>query len=845
MSWIKNILKGQERPQETAHRQLKERFNAFLTLLEKNNEVLKIMSDLEEKGQGDYLFDINYIRSQLQKIREDVNKIIDNMIILGGNKYVVLREKYQEINKEIERMLPGDHPIEKDDFTIDFEDLAKARAWSVGSKNAQLGEMKRMGLPVPDGFAISAWAYKHFMDRNKLQERITRRVSSLDLRSYSELERVSEEIVSIISESPVPGDLADAILDSYDKLVERTGRDRVALRSSAIGEDTLYSFAGQYRSYLNVGRDEIVDTYREVLAGKFAPKAIYYFMSHQMTESRLAMSVGCVSMIDSASAGVLYTRDPVHPTGGNMVINSVWGLGKYLVDGIINPDEFQVSRENFKVLETVTHRKRVKLVTGPEWGGVEEKVPEEEEKKPSITEEDACRLAELGMKIEKHYGVPQDIEWAIDTEGEMYFLQTRPLRVIDTPSACETPPDRELPVLAKGGITVCPGAGCGKVFHASSGEDLEDVPDGSVLVAHHPFPGLITTMERVSAIITEVGGVASHMATIAREYRIPTLAGLKGALELPAGETVTVDATCLEVYKGSHQEIVETRRPDYDLFEDMDIFSLLKDILTRISPLNLVHPDDDDFVPENCMTFHDITRFAHQKAMEDMYEGALSINDEEHVCLRLKTELPLRVNIIYIDRDVSDYRGKGCVEEEEIASRPMRIFWSGVANEGWPVKTKKPGGLALSTVMGKDTKRKEFSEESYAVLSSEYMLMNIRMGYHFSTIESFCKEEGHNNYIRIQYKEGGASMDRRMRRVGLISDVLKMLGFECDSKRDFLDATVSYQEAPEVEEKLQILGRLIMMTKQLDMALSNDAITDWYKSDIMKKLGLLKKGSEK
>jgi len=265
-------------------------------------------------------------------------------------------------------------------------------------------------------------------------------------------------------------------------------------------------------------------------------------------------------------------------------------------------------------------------------------------------------------------------------------------------------------------------------------------------------------------------------------------------------------------------------------------------VLQNISPLNLVHPDEPDFKPENCRTFHDITRFVHQKAMEEMFSLGKNVQGKERVGLRLKSEIPLQVHIIYIDQEPgSGKKARRWVEADQIASVPMKAFWEGIRQFGWP--SRAPGGdlkgfmSVMATNLSTST-RGEFSESSFAVLSKEYMILSLRMGYHFTTVESMCTQIAGNNYIRFQCKGGGASIERRTRRIRLFREILARMGFQFYGKGDFIDAKAAYQNPTTIQTNLTLLGRITMMTKQLDMALSNDSITTWYIKDYLKQLGL-------
>ncbi len=841
MEWLGRLFRTKSYQARLSLRDLRRRFGEFRALLDQNNRILKIIADMEEKSQGEYLLDMHYIRENLEEIRTGVADIIERLIKLGEDDYTALQERFREIDAEIELLLPGANRIPEDDLTVDLSTVDRTRAPSVGGKCAQLGEMKKLGLNVPDGFAITAWAYRRFLEANDLQRRISKRLRGLDVRSYDELVLVGEQIQEMITSATIPDQLESAIRKSCEALISRCGCKRFALRSSAIGEDTQFSFAGQYETFLNISRDEVVSSYRSILASKFSPKAIYYFLSHDITESDLAMAVGCMAMVDAAVSGVTYSRDPVQDDPNWVLVNAVRGLGKALVDGTVTPDIFYVSREDGTVVEARPVCQEIQLAPQRSGGTTDVSVPQPDRCPPCLDESRLRTLTEIAVRLEKHYGIPQDIEWALDAEGELFLLQTRPLRIVGRRTEAEPPQPPDAEVLLGGGTTICPGAGTGPVFFAGSRQDLPDVKEGSVLVAEGPFPGLVTAMTRVSAIIVETGGVASHMATIAREFRVPTLANVSGARTLDAGRPITVDATNGKVYAGIHGNLVSALQPESELFEDTEIFRFFERLMPYISPLTLVDPTTEAFEPQNCQTLHDITRFAHQRAMAEIFRAGREIEHKDLIGLKLKTDIPLPVNIIYLDRTRAEMGRRRLVGEEEVTSTPMRAFWEGVKQQGWPSGPKPKGPRLRISPMATTLTRKrrlERIETSYAILSMEYMIINLSLGYHFTTIESMCSGQVSKNYIRMQYKEGGASLDRRIRRIQLMAQILSAMGFDYNTHADFLDATISYQPSEAIQEKLRLLGRLAMMTKQLDMALSSDALMQWYTDDFLQKLGL-------
>lgn len=269
--------------------------------------------------------------------------------------------------------------------------------------------------------------------------------------------------------------------------------------------------------------------------------------------------------------------------------------------------------------------------------------------------------------------------------------------------------------------------------------------------------------------------------------------------------------------------------------------SLVRQFVTRITPLALMDPSDADFVPENCQTFRDIARYAHQKAMQEMFTAGHEMSSEGRIGVRLRSDIPLPVDILYIDQDPADYQAKQWIEVDQIESRPMRAFWEGLLQEGWPSQTQRASVAGFMSVLAttmSTPQAADFAERSFALLSKEYMIVSLHMGYHVTMVEAMCSPSPSMNYVRMQFSRGGAPLDRRVRRVRLIANILDKAGFVSLAKADFLDAMITHLDADRVAEKLYMLGRLGIMTKQLDMALSNDGLAQWYTEDFIARLGL-------
>ncbi len=833
---------------EARLKHLRKKFQHFKTLLDLNHQVLKAISEIEAQVRSKKPVDISAAFSSILKIRRGVEGIVKSIYALGGEKYSILQEIANGIFQKIENMLPTDTKIKEDQYTIHFNHLTKDRTWSVGGKNAHLGEIKGgIGMPVPRGFAITAWAYKRFLDYNGMQERISKRISGLNIQSYEDLLRFSERIQSIVLAGSIPSDLREAIERCLDCIENEAPVKGYSLRSSAIGEDSHFSFAGQYKTYLNVRRGDVLEKYRRVVAGKFAPKAIYYLLSHSLRESDLAMSVGCMEMVDAICSGVIYTKNPINPADKCMVISSIWGLGGYLVNGVLTPDEVRYCHEERQIHTVHVVKKLKQLGLGQYGETIKTAVPLHLQKKLSVTESQIMELADYAMTIENFYGTPQDIEWAVDRSGEVKILQTRPLQLLKQQVVEPDPIVINDEPLFEGGETVCPGAGYGKVYFVHSPNDLIDVPENAVLVAPHSFPGLVTVMERVSALLTETGGMASHMAVLAREYRLPTISGLgKIANLLSTQAEVTVDATDLKIYRGARKDLVERRKLESDVNDVSFAHQMLNNLLQYITPLNLINPDSVEFRAENCKTIHDITRFAHQQAMMEMFHSAQNTKAIGINTHKLSTSIPLNVEVVCLNEfNSAPFNSNILIDEKKIPSQPMQALWNGILNEGWP-STGAPSKEAMkkfSTIESKrsgEDEQRVFEESSYVVLAEDYVVLSLRLGYHFTAIEAMCTNEVSKNFIRMQHKGGGASLERRTNRVKLLETILGRMGFRSSGKLDFLDALLTYDDKDQILQKLYTIGRLTMRTKQLDMALSNDSMTEWWTGELMRILGINK-----
>ena len=604
------------------------KYASFMDLLSSNTELLNIITDFEEKLRGQEFFDMSYVRSQATRAVFHTLKMAKSLDDLSGRHFKTLFPLIERLHSRITEELGKWKELTVTAWVLPYSLITKDMVESVGGKNANLGELlNRVRLPVPDGFAITTAACNYFFEKNDLIEEIKSLRRHLDLQDPQAINNVCREIQGLITGAPVPVDLAHAILSAHQEMTERihavSGRQpkdiRVALRSSAIGEDSQLSYAGQYLSVLNVPREHLIDTYKQVLASLYTPRALSYRLAKGIRDEDLAMGVACMEMVDSLASGVMYSRDPSDPLADRILVTSVWGLGPYAVDGIITPDSYLVAKDaELRLVESRISHKPVQLVSLPAEGVQEIPVEPGNQDASSLSPGQIRQLAEYGLRLEKHYEYAQDVEWALDSGGRIRILQTRPLH-IETRAAAG---DREFmrvagyPVLVEGGAVVFPGVGIGPAIHVKSEEDLETFPAGGVLVARHPSPQFMMVMTKARGIVTDTGSVTSHMASLAREFGVPTILDAKSATEaIPAGVEVTVDAYSARVYEGRVVELLElskTCKTEKPMMKDTPVYSALRRVADWIVPLNLVNPKAGNFAPEYCETLHDVMRLIHE-----------------------------------------------------------------------------------------------------------------------------------------------------------------------------------------------------------------------------------------
>ncbi|MCK4439978.1 phosphoenolpyruvate synthase, partial [Candidatus Bathyarchaeota archaeon] len=465
----------------------------------------------------------------------------------------------------------------KETLIIWFENLRKTDIPSVGGKNANLGEMINAGMPVPPGFAVTAFSYKKFIEETGISEKIYAviRETVTDPDDPKQYEIASKKIRELIESTPIPKDVDEAIRLAYGELCRRLDANGVlvAARSSATAEDLPdASFAGQQETYLNVkGEDELLEKTVECWSSLFTPRAIFYRTQKGFRHEDVLISVGVQKMVNAKTAGVMFTLNPVTGDPNQIIIEGNWGLGEAVVSGAVTPDYFSVDKAATRIVEHKIAKKTVEYIRDPETGKtIHADVPSERQEVSCLKDEEILKLAELGKRIEEHYGIAQDVEWAIDRDlsfpENIFIVQSRPETVWSLKKAEERLEETTAPVVPTELNVVTKGIGTGKrdiAFGKAkvilSPEDAEKLMQkGDILVTPMTNPDFVPYMKIASAIVTNKGGVTCHAAIVSRELGIPCVVATENATQvMESNKEYTVDARNGIIYEGIAKEIIQ------------------------------------------------------------------------------------------------------------------------------------------------------------------------------------------------------------------------------------------------------------------------------------------------
>ena len=795
---------------------IREKYEAFKLLLRYDGRCHEQMAEFQDLLHGDRREDLTRIRKRYTLFSKQVAGMITCLDTMVPGGYVSLKEYHKKFDFYVRFLLAPPAIDFAPPFVFPLDQIDPENK-NIGNKAANLAILKNeLDVPVPGGFAITANGFHYIVEYNNLRKEIDDFLSEIHIESSHSLNWISARLMERIENAEMPPAIEQALLAAYDALEKSAGKPPlVAVRSSAISEDGACSFAGQYTTLLGVTRQELCNAYLKVLASKYRPESLFYRISHGLGDEETAMSVLVLEMVAAESSGVLYTRAPmerleqgkkIEEVNEHLHLHAVRGLGESLVGGAAIPDQYITTREEPpRLLHTMAIN------------------PDE----PIISEQQVQAICKWGIAIENHFNTPQDIEWAI-ADNQLLFLQARPLHIASEEPLIEVDKTvvEDLIVLLDECEGAAGGIAAGEVYrldpHKKHG--LDNVPTGAVLVCRDTPPEYVQIINRLAAVIAERGSRASHFATVAREFGVPFLAGTGDKADaLEQGSPVTVNGFQGIVYQGKIESMTTVVRS----IEDNQYHRTLRQVLKFISPLELTDPAADNFRPEGCRSLHDLIRFCHEKAVKGMFSAARPGTGRG--ALKLVADLPLDVFLFNVGGGFAgeEKQDNNTVPLAGITSIPFQSLWRGLSHPD--VKWKKKAfdweaydkiGLAGGVAPSKDS----FDFASYAIIGADYLHFNIRFGYHFTIVDVLCGENTSDNYCMMRFAGGGADFDSRSLRIDFITRILERLEFTVEKKGDLLEARIISIECDLMQEKLDMMGRLLGATKLMDMVLKNEQI---------------------
>lgn len=815
--------------QKPSTARLADLFLHFKKILKNNTAIMGLIAELERALGGEFIYDRAFINQTARELIRLVREVIYSVNILSDNRYVALYDRLDAIVGSITSIaLDEPDPAERRLFLSTLE-VHRDLDYLVGGKAAVLGEIgNHLRLPVPEGFVLTTASYFTFLNKNDLLKIIY----SIFAETTDPRER-ADRITGLIAMAPFPAALRKAVGDGLAGLRKKRGSlQTLAVRSSAVGEDGLRSFAGQFGSELNVASnvDAVLAACRKVIAARFSERVLDY--AEGTTPRDIPMAILIQEMVTPRVSGIMQSHAPWR---GSMriLVTAVDGLAARLADGSLTGHRFVLERQHpFQLVESEF---------SPE-SGEGKSVHEPGEKglrrgssplSPAILRQ----LGEFAVLLEKTLDGPQEIEWACVDE-EVTILQSRPLTsmAVPAPLPAEIADDlRQATVILQGrGHAAQIGIASGPVILVSPGDDPARFPVGGVAVAREASPQLSPIARKAAVVITDVGSPAGHFASICREYRTPALFGTKVATRLlRTGTEVTVDVEERTVYAGLVPSLVRLAAAHQDPYILSEETVTLRRLLRQVAPLALSDPSAANFTPVYCRTLHDIIRFCHEKAVSSLIDmQALGVAELPRSPRTLAAPIPLRIRLLDLGGGLADSApSHGDITPDLVQSRPFVALLKGLLKEsGWERDSVPFSMKDLLSSMTRPFNNligdEPYHGDNLAILADSYCNVSLRLGYHFNVIDAYFSKRVEENSIYFRFVGGFASEEKRLRRVELIAAILTGLHFRVEQNGDLLVAKANMLEKREMERTLSRIGELVSFTRQLDVRLVDDSAVE-------------------
>ncbi len=815
------LLSARRRPRSPeAVERMRAKYRTFRHLLALNNELLEHLSELEEESSWTS-FRHARVRMGIRALFDGTADMVGVLNELTGRRYFDLANVVASIRADVWKFLEKAADPEDLRFALHLREIGSANAGQVGDKAVALARIEcDLRLRVPGSFVVTVEAYREFLEAGGLATQLRTLLAPARFDAPDDFRRRCEMAQDLVRGAPIPPPVVEAILRAH-RTSEIPEGEGLAVRSSAAGEGSELSFAGQFETFLNVLPPELPEAWRKVVVSRFAPRAVFYRKAAGLADVDTPMAVLVQRMVGARASGVLFTRRPDRPREPVMIVTAAPGLGPAVSVGTAEADQYLVSRDApHRVLERQAGRKTVRLAAAPGGGLARIALAEEEQRRPPLGDEEVAGLAAAALAIERYFDAPQDVEWAYDQAGRLFVLQARPLRA-ERPEAARREAPRDARPILRGGEPVWPGRAVGPVHLARTPQEEDRTPTGALLVLPQILPDCVRLFPRVCGIVVERGAVTGHAASVLREFRMPSLFGVAGALEaLAPGQVASLDVAGRAVYAGALWPELQGTLPVPLIGRGtMGLPEILAGKITKLSGTAFMGT-------WACQSLHDVIRFAHEMAIQSMFDiGDRLLQSSIGGVKRLDCPPPLYVHVLDLGGGLApDAAAKGTLAPAEVVSAPFQGLWRGLSDARFePQRAERGGpfGSVLATTMVTSGSR-ELGAPNYACVTDCYLNLSSRQAYHFAVVDAFLSDSQNENHVSLRLRGGGAAPRQRGLRAEFAAEVLRRHHFSVSVRGDLMTGWSRGIDRATGAEQLAMIGHLLRYLSRLDMWMTEE-----------------------
>lgn len=773
------------------------RTETLRNLADKSTKSLKILSDLKA--------DLNHAKRFSSRIKRPVRRVIEEVLLMSEELNLITGNRHQDLYKVIFRIKKGtedlfkDHDVSNIPIAVSLENDFASDPKVCGNKASGLAALwAEFESGIPESFVVTSAGYKLFTDREDPGERIRLLLEDdLDLKDYDLAEVRASRIRSCIEKAEVPGEVKKAI-SGFAERIDPSKTAKWAVRASFVDENGDHSFAGQFDNFVDVGFKDLETAYKQVIAGKFSAKALMYRAMSGFREIKTPMAVLFTVMSPLKLKGTIETIDLNSETEKTVVVNYHASDLKSTVSVYFHADKNQ--------------NLYFSKITGDSYDNLE---------KSHLIQE----AAEKAWKARNRLGFDISLEWGVDDDNRLVFIQCKKIR-LNNKSSFLYVPDSDSPLLTSGGKTLFPGKAEGNIVFLESVKDIGKVTKGCVVLIKKPEEFLVPVLPLVSSVLIVDADPLDPVLSLIKDLSIPCIYQLGDeADKLFDKNIVSIDATGRKIFNGvKWPNLRESVLARINTRTKIKGQSSLYDYILK---LNLKNPDSPTFKAKLCGSVCDILWYIQEKASAAIFEFCDTYKKNNGLkSYRIKTDLPLNLQVIELDSSFCKTQGRLNIPEN-ISSKTFMALWSGISDKRlfWPKRWERKMADTPSEfseiVLGGNKGPRRKKDLNYIMLSKDYINLNARISFHYVMIDCAAGPGVENNHIHFRFRDGGGSYESRKLCACFLERVLQHQGFGVERKQDIVNAWYRFFPEEDTLAKLEMTGRLIVCARELDAVLRN------------------------